>query len=387
LRLHAGAQNGVLLTIVIAALAWAAFVGFLVHAPNRIVPGRSIALADVAGTTVLAALFAIAMLLLVCSLLPQSKLVVAATAILLLVAFGAILWAAGTGATTLAVGKPPSARTSLGPGFYLLTAATVLCLVDLAQQAAFGAGARAMVVFAGTAIILVLLASGAFDNVSVMREYRAHADTFHAEFLRHAWLVGAAVTIALLIGLPLGILGFRCPWFGEKLLAVLGVIQTVPSIALFGLLIGPLSSLGQAIPWMGEIGIAGIGTTPAVIALVLYGLLPLVRNTVAGLEGVAVDVIDAARGNGMRAGQILLKVTLPLALPVILSGLRIVCVQAVGLAVVAALIGAGGLGTFVFQGLGQHAIDLVMLGVLPTVMFALAVDAVFALLTRTRDLR
>ena len=113
----------------------------------------------------------------------------------------------------------------------------------------------------------------------------------------------------------------------------------------------------------------------------ITGLLPLVRNTIAGLEAVSPAVIDAARGNGMRDRQILVMVTLPLALPVILSGLRIVSVQTVGLTVVAALIGAGGLGTFVFQGLGQNAIDLVMLGVLPTVTFALAVDAIFALFT------
>lgn len=387
MRLYTGIQNGVLLTIVVAACACAAFAGFLVHAPNRIVPGSSITLADAVGTAALAYLAGIAVLLLICSLLPQNRLVVIATVVLLLMGFGAILWVAGIGATTLTAGRPPSARTSLGLGFWLLTAAVVLCLVDLAQQAIFGAAARVMMVFAGIVILLAILTSGALDNVSVMREYRAHADTFRNEFVRHASLVAVAVAITLLIGLPFGVLGFRHPSLGEKVLAVLSIIQTVPSIALFGLLIGPLTSLGRAIPWISEIGIAGIGTTPAVIALVLYGLLPLVRNTIAGLDAVSPDVIDAARGNGMHTRQILFKVTLPLALPVILSGLRVVCVQTVGLAVVAALIGAGGLGTFVFQGLGQNAVDLVMLGVLPTVLFALALDAVFALLTRARDLR
>jgi osmoprotectant transport system permease protein len=363
----------------------ATFVGFVVHAPNRIVPGSSMLLSDVAGPGILALLSIAASLLLICSLLPSSRSVAVATAILLLVAFGSILWAAGNGASSLVAGKAPSARTSLGLGFWLLMAAPVLCLVDLAQQAAYRSAARTLIVIAGIAIVVGLCAGGVFDSVSVMREYRAHADTFHAELLRHAFLVAAAVAIVMLTGLPLGVLGFRRPRFGERLLAVLGIIQTVPSIALFGLLIGPLTSLGQTLPWISEIGIAGIGTTPAVIALVLYGLLPLVRNTIAGLEAVSPSVIDAARGNGMRDRQILLMVTLPLALPVILSGLRVVCVQTVGLAVVAALIGAGGLGTFVFQGLGQNAVDLVMLGVLPTVMFALAVDAVFALLTSARD--
>ncbi|MBY3060295.1 ABC transporter permease [Rhizobium leguminosarum] len=344
-------------------------------------------LVDVVSPGVLALLIASGLALAVCSLLVQSRPVVAATALLLLITFGAILWAAGSGATGLAAGKPPGARTSLGLGFWLLASAPVLCLVDLSQQAALRSATRAMIVLAGVAIVVGLAAGGAFDNVSVMREYRAHADTFRAELMRHAVLVAAAVAIVLFLGLPLGILGFRRPRFGERLLAVLGIIQTVPSIALFGLLIGPLTSLGQALPWAGAIGIAGIGTTPAVIALVLYGLLPLVRNTIAGLEAVSPAIIDAARGNGMSGRQILAMVTLPLALPVILSGLRVVCVQTVGLAVVAALIGAGGLGTFVFQGLGQNAVDLVMLGVLPTILFALAVDAVFALFPSTRALR
>jgi osmoprotectant transport system permease protein len=364
--------------MVAAAFACASIVGFLVHAPNRILPGSAMRLADVASPGVLTLLIATCVTLLACSLLVQSRPVAAATVVLLLIAFAAILWAAGSGATGLAAGKPPGARTSLGLGFWLLASAPVLCLVDLAQQAIFRPAARTVVVLVAAAIVVGLIAGGAFDNVSVMREYRAHADTFRAELMRHVVLVVTAVVIVLLLGLPLGIFGFRRRRFGERLLSALGIIQTVPSIALFGLLIGPLTSLGQALPWAGAIGIAGIGTTPAVIALVLYGLLPLVRNTIAGLEAVSPAVIDAARGNGMRDRQILIMVTLPLALPVILSGLRIVSVQTVGLAVVAALIGAGGLGTFVFQGLGQNAIDLVMLGVLPTITFALAVDAVFA---------
>ena len=112
----------------------------------------------------------------------------------------------------------------------------------------------------------------------------------------------------------------------------------------------------------------------------VYGLLPLVRNTVAGLEGVPEQTIDAARGSGMRPPQILLKITLPIALPIILSGLRLVLVQTIGLAVVAALIGAGGLGAFVFLGLGQNAIDVVMLGVIPTILLALLADASVSLI-------
>jgi osmoprotectant transport system permease protein len=158
------------------------------------------------------------------------------------------------------------------------------------------------------------------------------------------------------------------------LFAILNLLQTVPSIALFGLLIVPLSALATAMPALGRLGIGGIGVAPAVIALVLYALLPVVRSTVAGISGVAAALIDAARGMGMTRHQRFWRVELPLAAPVLLAGLRIVTVQAIGLAVVAALIGAGGLGSFVFEGLGQYAADLVLLGALPAIVLALAAD-------------
>jgi len=163
--------------------------------------------------------------------------------------------------------------------------------------------------------------------------------------------------------------------------AILNTLQTIPSIALFGLLIVPLSALAAAVPWLGAFGIAGVGVAPAIIALVLYALLPAVRNTVAGLQSVDSSAIDAGRGMGMSSSQILWQVGLPLSLPILLGGLRIVTVQAIGLAVVAALIGAGGLGTFVFEGLGQYAVDLVLLGALPAILLALAADFVLQILT------
>src|SRR5438128_2590326 len=167
----------------------------------------------------------------------------------------------------------------------------------------------------------------------------------------------------------------------NPLFAALNLLQTIPSIALFGLLIVPLSALAAAVPPLAAIGIGGIGVAPAIIALVLYALLPVVRNTAVGLAGVDRAVIEAGRGMGLTSRQIFLQVELPLALPVLLAGLRIVTVQAIGLAVVAALIGAGGLGTFVFEGLGQYAVDLVLLGALPAILLALAADFILQIVT------
>ncbi len=174
------------------------------------------------------------------------------------------------------------------------------------------------------------------------------------------------------MALPLGFLCHRVPRIRAGILQVLNLIQTIPSIALFGILMVPLGALAAAYPLLAEWGIGGIGAAPAVIALFLYSLLPVVANTVVGLGRVPAATVEAARGMGLTPGQVLRLIELPLALPVILTGIRIVLVQNIGLVTIAALIGGGGFGTFVFQGMGQTAIDLVLLGAIPTVALAFA---------------
>jgi osmoprotectant transport system permease protein len=174
----------------------------------------------------------------------------------------------------------------------------------------------------------------------------------------------------VLVGAPLGVACQRSPALRSITLPVLNIIQTIPSIAMYGLMMAPLGLLAARFPLLGHLGIRGIGAAPALIALFLYSLLPVAVNVVVGLEEIPAAIVEAARGMGMTASQRLLKVELPLAMPVILTGVRIVLVQNIGLVTVAALIGAGGFGEFVFQGLGQSATDLVLLGAVPTVVLA-----------------
>jgi osmoprotectant transport system permease protein len=229
--------------------------------------------------------------------------------------------------------------------------------------------------------IALLAVSGAFDALSIAREYQSRHQVFADALIRHMTLVGISIAAALLTGFPLGVAAAKRPRLQGPVFAVLNILQTIPSIALFGLLIVPLSALVAAAPRLAALGIGGIGVTPAIIALVLYALLPVVRNTVAGLASVDSAAIEAGRGMGLSGRQIFWQIELPLSLPILLAGLRIVTVQAIGLAVVAALIGAGGLGTFVFEGLGQYAVDLVLLGALPAIFLALAADFVLQILT------
>jgi len=376
-RLH----NLVLPTLMAAGVAAVLTTGFVTSAPNRLLSGRPIGLFAAADLRLGAAIGVIAAFLLLTSLVPPARALQRAAALLAGGLFLLVLAASGQAAASLAAGAPSLTRISLGAGFWILLGTAALALVDALQRAGAGTGERLAVIAALGVAIAVMAQAGLFDALSLAREYKTRQDLFATALGRHVVLVAAAVGPAVLIGFPLGVAMVRHPRVQEPLFAVLNLLQTIPSIALFGLLIVPLSALANAVPAVAALGIGGIGPAPAIIALILYALLPIVRNSVAGIAGVDPAVIDAARGMGMTRPQLFWRVELPLALPLLLAGLHIVTVQAVGLAVVAALIGAGGLGSFVFEGLGQYAADLVLLGALPAILLALAADFLLQMLS------
>jgi osmoprotectant transport system permease protein len=356
-------------TILVAAIA----LGFVSVAPNRILSGKPVPLWGLvgAGTLVLLALefamFAIAVVL-----RPSRALhwIVVAAATLLVVT---LAWAAGSAAHQATAGAP-AARASLGAGFWLMGLAASLAAADALERLHAPAALRFAVALVVAGVIVVLASLGRLDSLSLAREFASRGDSFATEFARHIWLVLGSLVPALLIGGALGALALRRPARAGTIFAALNIVQTIPSIALFALMIAPLTALSETVPLLRTLGLRGIGPAPAIIALTAYGLLPAARSVHAGFAGVPAAVIDAARGMGMSQLQILRDVTFPLALPVLLAGLRIVTLQLIGLAVVAALIGAGGLGTFVFQGLGQTATDLVLLGALSAIALALFAD-------------
>jgi len=286
-------------------------------------------------------------------------------------------WLAGGLASTLVTDPDSLARVSPGAGFCLSWGLTGLLLHEQLRALLPAYGLRALLFGAALLPPVWMLQHGTLDGLSLLKEYTNHRQAFDLAGWQHLRLVLYSVLPASVLGALLGVAAHRRRALRTPLFAVLNIIQTIPSIALFGLLIGPLALLGAYFP---ASGIAGIGLAPALLALTLYSLLPMARGTQAGLEQVPSGVIDAARGMGLTARQIFWRVELPLALPVFLTGLRITTVQAVGLAEVAALIGAGGFGALMFQGLLGSALDLVLLGVLPVVALAIAVDALFKLL-------
>jgi osmoprotectant transport system permease protein len=177
----------------------------------------------------------------------------------------------------------------------------------------------------------------------------------------HLWLVGASIVLAVLIGIPLGILITRWPFLNKPVLGSANIIQTIPSLALFGFLLPA--------PWIGA-----RADRLAILALTLYALLPLIRNTYTGIKGVDPAVVEAGRGMGMTDRQLLWQVELPLALGVIIAGIRVAAVISIGLATIAAAIGAGGLGEYIFRGLAMVNNQVILAGAIPAAGLAIFAD-------------
>lgn len=377
-------KNRVLGTLVVITVSAALGLAFLRLAPNRLVLGTGIPLVDVLQGWRIAIL--LPALVLCCGIfVPSTRathLGVASAASLW--AF-ALTWLAGDAAERLSATASSSSRVSLGGSFWVLLATSWLAAVDALQRLRLRPVSLIVTGAAAIAPVIGLVALGELDQLSLLKEYVNRADVFHAAFLRHLHIVGATLVPTLLLGVPLGLALFRSERLSPPVFAMLSLIQTIPSIALFGLLIAPLAWLAATLPWLGQFGVRGIGLAPAIIALTLYSLLPIARSTVAGLGQVPHPVIEAAAGMGLTPRQIFWRMQVPIALPVLLSGIRVTTVQAIGLTVVAALIGAGGLGSIMFQGLLSSALDLVLLGVLPVVALAVAVDAVFRFMTLMLD--
>jgi len=291
-----------------------------------------------------------------------------------------VLWAHA--ASNLLESEPRFARASMGFGSLGMILGAYIVASSSLRHESVPRIWKTLIPLFGLAVLAVLLVSGFMNNLSIMKEFAVRKDRFLQEFGRHIVLCGFAVAAAVAIGAPLGVWAFRKKLFEKPIFFAVNTIQTVPSLALFGLMIAPLSILSHRFPLLRELGIKGVGTAPALIALCLYALLPITRNTYTSLKVLDPSVIEAAKGMGMGTLQMLMSVQLPLSLPIILSGIRISMVQAIGNTTVAALIGAGGLGVFVFQGLGQAVPDLILLGAVPVILLAIFTDKLIALLIR-----
>ncbi len=364
----------------------------------------------------------------------------------------------GTDALLREVENAERARVSLRGGVWITLLAYYIGIFGALGELRGSKWKTAALVAPGLVGAVLLVAFGLLDNLGLAREFAVRGEDFTAEVLRHLALSGSSVLLAAAIGVPAAIQAARNDQVASFVLPTASLLQTLPSLALFGLMLGPLAQLGggvnvgaallfiltglaltAALIWgfqrtrhalakglesvylgvivlvalvpvalltvilavflndlivallsfnfgelnlpsslsvpLSSLGVRGIGTAPALIALTLYALLPIVRNCYTGIKEVPTSAIDAGRGMGMSPQQILRRVELPLALPLIVEGLRASAVLTIGIATVAYLIGAGGLGTFIQSGIDQQVPDLILLGAIPIILLALLVDA------------
>ncbi len=369
-------HNRVLLLLACVAIV-AVALPFVNVAPNRLVSGEPRALWQIWSFTPL--LLGAALASTVALAFWPGRAALWLTLLLSEALFIVLFWSAGQAATQMASVESPLARTSIGSGLWLWLALCLLVCSDAIRRLTPLPVWRWLLNAQFWVIPLLILFSGDLNQLSLLKEYANRQEVFDNALAQHLTILFGTLIPALLLGVPLGIGCYRHPSRQGAVFTVLNVIQTIPSVALFGLLIAPLAGLVKSFPALAAAGIAGTGLTPALIALVLYALLPLVRGVVAGLSQVPPDVLESAHAMGMSARQCFWKIQLPLALPLLVRSLRVVTVQTVGMAVIAALIGAGGFGALVFQGLLSSALDLVLLGVVPTIALAVVLDALFAL--------
>lgn len=195
-----------------------------------------------------------------------------------------------------------------------------------------------------------------------MRDFiNRHGSELFGKIIEHLWISLTALMIGSLIAIPLGIVASRNKKISNFLLGITSILQTIPSLALLAMMVPLL----------------GVGKMPAILALVIYSLLPILRNTILGMEGVDFNVVDAAKGMGMNSIQIIFKVQLPLAVPVLFSGIRLSATYVLAWATIASYIGAGGMGDFIFAGLNSYNIPLILVGTISITTLTLLVDAIF----------
>jgi osmoprotectant transport system permease protein len=205
--------------------------------------------------------------------------------------------------------------------------------------------------------------------MSLLEYFLRHQREILQATVEHVWLVGVTMILSVAIGVPLGVLVTRRPWLSKPILGGANIAETIPSLALFGFLL--------PVPWLG-----GRADRLAIAALTLYALLPIIRNTSAGIAGVDAAVREAARGMGMTERQILFQVELPLSLSTVLAGVRVATVLTIGIATIAAAVGAGGLGEFIFRGLAMVNNQLILAGAIPAALLALGADFLLSVLER-----
>jgi len=348
---------------------------FTTLSPNRLVTAKGLSLVESVGPGWAALLLAGWASLALASILrgrPQALSLVRGC-----ISMGLALGTLALGAVAAARLLPtagPYARVSMGGGAWVSVIAAYAAVLS-ARRELRGVPLARVFLTAGIPIgIGAMLLSGMLSDLGMLKEYANVSDSFWIYVRNTVVYSAAALVAATLIGFGLGVLAFVVRRFEEPIFGTVNVFQTIPGLAMVGLLFAPLAWMRLNVPLAAKLGIGGLGWAPVVIALTLYALLAVTRNTYAGLKAVPEEVVEAGRGMGMTPSQIMWQVRIPLALPVLFSGERTAAVQTVGNSVLGAFVAAFTLGTLIFGGLAQQAMDLTMLGSVVLVILAVIID-------------
>ncbi len=304
----------------------------------------------------------------------RTRIAVLAAAALVALALALLLLTLGSSAEDLLAGAPPAARAGLASGAWCGLMLLGGGLAYLARRTAIpGLGLGLTLAF--MLFVVIAGSAGSFASLSLAVEFAARKDAVGEALVRHLLLSGGAVMLAI------GGAALLSLWRRGQSLAELlvGGIQVVPAVALFGALVALASGLLRAFPILREAGLSALGPAPAMIGIALYLLLPLWRGLALALAAPDPATVDAAEVMGLTPRAILLQVRLPIGAGFLLGALRVACVQGIGLATLGALVGAGGLGGIVFDGMAQFAPDLILLGAIPIVVLSLIVERALSL--------
>lgn len=349
--------------------------------PNRIQKGVAFTFADLAGQGL--TLFLMAFLLMIGlgwlqSRQKRSFALRAITCSVMIIPSAAVYLACRSQETqqfilTLAMDSE-ALRISLKAGFWLLLSGVILLLGADSDQKPLTKNINIGLMLM---LLLSVILSSRLIELSLVKEFLNVQAMWLSELFRHTWLSIGSVAFGIIPGMVIGYKSFKNPKLKSWLMGFVNGVQVIPTVSLLGLLMIPLSY--AATQWTGlrEMGISGVGAAPAFIALMLYSLLPISLNTLAGLNQIEVSVQESAIAMGLSHKQLLWRVQLPLAVPVILSGIRTALTQSVGNTILAGLIGGGGMGSLIFLGLSQSASDLVILGTIPVVALAFLIEMIF----------
>ncbi len=285
-------------------------------------------------------------------------------------------------AQRLLPGAGSFARVSVGMGAWISAIAAYAVVLSARREVGISSAPGLALAASVPVAFVVLLASGALADLGMLKEYANVADSFWVYVRNTIIYSSAALGAATVLGFTLGGLAFSVRRLEQPVFAAVSIFQTIPGLAMIGLLFAPIAWVRQHVPLAESLGVGGLGWAPVVIALTLYALLAITRNTYAGLNGVPEEAVDAARGMGMTSRQLMWRIRVPLALSVLFSGERTAAVQTIGNSSLGAFVAAFTLGTLIFGGLAQQALDLTMLGSVAVVLLAVIADELLRVVQR-----